>query len=137
MNENKIDLTQPFIAIRNDLEGSDYDATMGEYLCNPLDEDLLDVEVSTGGFFGADELGVIEAKSAPEPVFIVPAGTAVRFALSTWDEYCEYVLHWTVRYRTETKPEGVRRFETFKYLRDCVPMKDVPCLGGPGQVVPF
>ena len=56
MSENKIDVTKPFIAIREDLEGSDYDATMGEYFCNPLDEDLLDVEVSTGGFYSDPEI---------------------------------------------------------------------------------
>jgi hypothetical protein len=66
MSDKKIDVTRPFIAIRKDLEGSDYDATMGEYLCNPLDEDLLDVEVSTGGFYSDSEIGVITSDEPKE-----------------------------------------------------------------------
>ncbi len=109
---------------------------MGEYLCNPLDEDLLEVEISTGGFFSDAELGVIEANGSPKERFSVPSGKAIRFGLSTWDEYCEYVLHWSVRYRTKTKAFRQSHFGTFKHLKDCVPMQDAPCLGGPGQVVP-
>ena len=136
VNKESIDITKPFIAIRVDVKGGDYEPTMGEYLCNPLDEDLLDAEVSTGGWYGADELGVIESIEKPkDPRFLVPAGKAVRFALSTWDEYCEMSLHWSVRYRTS---EGVVTcaFETFKQLEDCVTLDEVPCLGGRGHVVP-
>jgi hypothetical protein len=136
MSESKINVTKPFIAIREDLQGSDYDATMGEYLCNPLNEELLDVEISTGGFYSDQQIGVITSDESKDNLLTVPAGSAVRFALSTWDEYQEYVLHWSVRYRTATKARGTYRFGTFKSLKDCEWMKDVPCLGGPGCVVP-
>ncbi len=37
--------------IRQDETGTEYERTMGEYLCNPLNQDLLDVSISTGGFY--------------------------------------------------------------------------------------
>jgi len=133
---HEIDLTRPFIAIRQDEDDRDYDPTMGEYLCNPLDDDLLDVDVSTGGFYSDDELGVIEGTGSLKPSFFVPAGGAVRFALSTREEYAEMAVHWRVRYRTATR--GVERggFGTFKRRQDTVFFPDVPVLGGPGEVVP-
>ena len=50
----------------------------------------------------------------------------MRFALSTWDEYQEYVLHWSVRYRTATKVSGTYRFGTLKSVVDCEWMKRRP-----------
>ena len=132
----KFDLSRPFLAIREDEEGSDYEPTMGEYLCNPLDEDLLDAEVSLGGFYSIEELGVIESNESKRRLFVVPAGKAVPFALSTWDEYCEMVCHWSIRYRTATSGNVVLGFGSSKRLADCVVFEDVPILGGRARVVP-
>jgi hypothetical protein len=136
--QRKIDVRVPFIAIRQDLKGDEYKPTMGEYLCNPLSEDLLDVSVSTGGFYSDDELGVVEAnESEKKPSFVVPAGKAVRFTLSTRDEYDELVCHWTVCYRTTTSERVAIDFGTFKRLEDTQYFAEVPVLGGPGKVVPL
>jgi hypothetical protein len=128
-------MTRPFIAIRSDEEGSAYDPTMGEYLCNPLTEDLFDVRVSTGGFYSTDELGVISSVPKEDPTFTVPAGTAVRFTMSTGDEFSEMSVHWTVRYRTEGSEFKTLSFSSNKRLADAEMMSDVPILGGPGRVL--
>jgi hypothetical protein len=132
----QIDLSVPFIAIRPDEEGDDFTPTMGEYLCNPLGEKLLDVIVSTGGFYSADELGVIESQAKPKPAFSVAPGGAERFTLSTQDEYDEMVVHWYVTYRTESGAEYEAKFGSYKYLQDAVYAEMTPCLGGPARVVP-
>jgi hypothetical protein len=132
----ELNTSQPFIAVRSDEEGDDYSPTMGEYLCNPLDEDLIDAKVSTGGYFSAEELGVISSIPTDKDTFMVPAGGAVRFALSTWDEYTEMVLHWRVRYRTATSGFVSMSFGTFKGLADAETMPDVPGFNGQGLVVP-
>ena len=132
----KIDLTLPFIAIRCDVEGDDFTPTMGEYLCNPLTEDLLDAEVSIGGFYSDPDLGVISSEPKSPDRYTVPAGKYVRFALSTWDEYCEMVCHWSLSYRTESLGQRTSKFGTFKRLEDVTSMDDVPILGGGAMIVP-
>jgi|SRR5664279_649541 len=110
---------------------------MGEYLCNPLAEDVVDAEISVGGFFSDDELGVIEASdNKAKPKIDVPAGEARRFTISTQDEYDEMVCSWTVRYRTKSAGVVTAGFGTFKRLEDTVHFDDVPILGGPARVVP-
>jgi hypothetical protein len=133
--EGKNDMNRPFIAIRSDEECSVYDATMGEYLCNPLTEDLLDVRVSTGGFYSDDELGVISSVPKEEATFTVRAGTAVRFEMSTWDEFTEMSVHWKVRYRTEGSEFKTLSFASDKRVADAEMMSNVPILGGPGRVL--
>jgi len=132
-----IDVTVPFVAIRKDLPGDEFEPTMGEYLCNPLKEDMLDVEISTGGFFSDDELGVIESiPQKPKPTYTIPAGECVRVTLSTQDEYDEMVVHWSLRYRTARLGVQTESFGSFKRLEDTQALDDVPVLGGPGMVVP-
>ncbi|MDP9025922.1 MAG: hypothetical protein M3N13_11180 [Candidatus Eremiobacteraeota bacterium] len=131
-----IDTTVPFIAIREDVSGSSYDPTMGEYLCNPLDEDLSDVRISTSGFFSADSLGVISSEPHDTGPFDLPAGEARRFALSTDDEYDEMVVSWTVRYRTPSRGVVTESFGSYKCLKDTEYHPDVPALGGPALIVP-
>jgi len=135
MKKKEIDVTVPFIAIREDVKGTEFEPTMGEYLCNPLAVDLLDAEVTTGGFF-SDESGVIEGGGEPKPSFVVPAGKAVRFTLSTWDEYCEMVCYWKVRYRTTSSTFTSVSFATYKGLADTQALADVPALGGRAIIVP-
>jgi len=133
--KRKIDLTIPFIAIRKDLPGDPYTATMGEYLCNPLNEALLDVEISSGGFYSAEDLGVVESVvQEPKPIVTIPAGESFRFALSTEDEYDEMVVHWSLRYRTATLGAQTDAFGSFQTAAQW--LEDVPTLGGPGNVVP-
>jgi len=134
--ERTVNTDLPFIAIRQDVEGSDYAPTMGEYLCNPLAEDMSDVDVSIGGFYSAEGVGVIESLPNQKPRFAVPAGAAIRFTLSTWDEYLEMVCHWTVLYRLSNGPVQTQKFGTFKALADAPYFEDVTCLRGPGRVVP-
>jgi len=133
--KNEIYLTIPFIAIRNDEDGGDYDPTMGEYLVNPLDQDLLDVEISTGGFFSDAELGVIESNQNAKSFPVVRAGHAVQFGLSTRDEYNEMECHWNVRYRTAARGMVTVGFGMSKRRGDTVYFSDLPVLGGPGEVV--
>ncbi len=136
MVKAEVDLSQPFLAIRKDVEGSAFDQTMGEYICNPLSQDLLDVEVSLGGFFSDAELGVLESKDKTFPLSVVPAGQAARFTISTWDEYCEFVCYWTVSYRTITNGNAKMSFGTFKVLADCQLLEETPVLGGRAYIVP-
>jgi hypothetical protein len=133
--EEKVILDLPFIAIRTDEEGEDYDPTEGEYLCNPLDEDLIDVVVSTGGFYTLPEVGVVEGNSSVQPTFTVPAGKSERFALSTREEYYEMVVHWNVQYRTATRGEVRFSVSSWKRLRDTVFCENIPTLGGSGRIV--
>lgn len=109
---------------------------MDEFFCNPLDEDLLDVEVSTGGFFSDPELGVIESLPNVIERMRVPARGARVFAVSTWDEYREFVLHWLLRYRTESGGLTAVSFGTFKELDDCESLDVTPMLEGSTFVVP-
>jgi len=90
-----------------------------------------------GGFFSDDDLGVIKSEESKKASFVVPAGQAVRFTLSTWDEYCEMVLHWSVRYRTATGGSVIVKFGNFKNLEDCEILDDVPALGGRAFIVPW
>jgi hypothetical protein len=136
MDEKKIDLLAPFIAIRQDVEGDYFTPTMGEYLCNPLTDDLLDVEVSLGGFYSAEELGVLQSNGSVKPVFRVASGAAERFALSTQDEYDEMVVHWSVRYRTNAGARYEASFGSYKRLRDAGYTELTPCLGGPARIIP-
>lgn len=135
--KRKIDLTLPFVAIRKDVPGGPYTPTMGEYLCNPLEEDLLDVEISTGGWYSADDLGVIDSiPQEAKPAYTIPAGECVRFALSTEDEYNEMAVHWTLRYRTVSAGVRTESFGSFKRLKDARSFEKVPILGSAGRVVP-
>jgi hypothetical protein len=131
-----IDLTQPFVAIRNDLDGDDFTATMGEYLCNPLAEDLADIRISLGGFYSADPVGVIESLPNEKRLPLLGAGEANRFALSTWDEYCEMVVHWSVRYTLASGSVRLAEFSSFKGLADAQHFDAVPCLLTAARVVP-
>jgi hypothetical protein len=130
-----IDLGIPFIAIRSDEPGNQFMATMGEYLCNPLAEDLFDVRVSIDGFF-SDELGVVESEPNSKGPFDLPAGKAHRFCLSTQDEYDEMVVSWSVRYRKASGESVTLYFGSFKRLADTRHFAEVPILGGPALVVP-
>lgn len=132
----ELDLTEPFIVVRKDCEGKPYEATMGEYLCNPLAEDVCDVEISTGGFWSDEEFGVVStAPKEPQRLF-VPAGRVLRFALSTRDEFDEMVVHWTIRYHTASRGRVEFECESFKGLRDATFFPEVPLLAGPGFVIP-
>ena len=71
-----------------------------------------------------------------KPTYTVPVGGSVRFTLSTWDEYDEMVVHWSVRYRTVTNGVQTASFGSFKGLADVQLFSHVPILGGPGMVVP-
>jgi hypothetical protein len=133
--EEKPILDRPFIAIRRDEEGEAYDPTEGEYLCNPLDEDMLDVVVSSGGFYTLPQVGVVEGNSSVHPTFAVRAGSAERFALSTREEYDEMVVHWNVSYRTAKHGEARFSVSSWKGLRDTIYCEDIPTLGGPGRIV--
>ena len=131
-----IDVSIPFIAIRSDEPGDYFTPTMGEYLCNPLAEDLFDVRVSLGGFFSDESLGVIESEPNDKGPFDLPAGKAHRFCLSTQDEYDEMVVSWSVRYRKACGESVTMYFGSFKRLQDTRHFDEVPALGGPALVVP-
>lgn len=131
-----IDITVPFIAIRKDEPGNAYDPTMGEYFCNPLDEDIFDVRISSSGFFSDESLGVISSEPNDKGPFDLPAGQSRQFALSTQDEYDEMVVSWVVRYRTASRGIVNDSFGSFKRLSDVEHFSDVPTLGGPALVVP-
>lgn len=132
----EIDITRPFIAIRGDLGGDNFTKNMGEYLCNPLDVDLLDVEFSTGGFFSDDSLGVVEASETLKQATRVRAGTGTRFMLATLDEYYEFLCHWSVRYRTTADVVVNISFSASKWLLDCKEYDELPVIGGRGNVIP-
>ena len=129
-------ITQPFIAIRRDLGGDNFTKNMGEYLCNPLDVDLLDVEFSTGGFFSDDFLGVVEARETGKRATRVRAGTGARFMLATLDEYYETSCHWSVRYRTTADAVVKISFSASKWLLNCKEYDELLVIGGRGNVVP-
>ena len=133
---HEIDITRPFIAIRKDAKGNFMQPTLGEYICNPLSEDLFDVRVELGGWYSAEEIGVITSVPKELPAFDVPSGHAVRYTISTEDEFNEMDVHWTVRYRTESEGETSVPFGSYKRLEDAQFMTDVPILGGRGRVIP-
>lgn len=133
----EIVITQPFIAIRRDLGGDNFTKNMGEYLCNPLDVDLLDVEFSTGGFFFLDDfLGVVEARETGKRATRVRAGTGARFMLATLEEYFEISCHWSVRYRTTADVVVKISLSASKWLLDCKEHDKLPVIGGRRNVVP-
>lgn len=125
---------KPFIAISQDIAGDRYTPTEGEYLVNPLDEELRQVKVSTGGFYSADR-GVITAGGGSQHGLIVPARGFLQVGLSTWDEYDEFVVSWKLEFVTRTVRESAA-FGSYKGLVDAIYVDDIPILGGPGWIVP-
>lgn len=109
---------------------------MGEYLCNPLDVDLLDIKFSTGGFLSDDSLGVEEASETLKQATRVRAGTGARFMLATLDEYYEFSSYWSVRYRTTADVVVKISISASKWLLDCKEYEELPVIGGRENLVP-
>jgi hypothetical protein len=134
-DNDTIDTSRPFIAIRRDREGRDFEATQGEYLVNPLNEELRNVLTSTGGFFSTDECVIESEKRPPGQWTIRPLGF-VRIGLSTRDEYEEFVVHWSVEYELQSGKRVRAGFASSKGLADAEFFEEIPILGGPGLIVP-
>lgn len=64
------DFSRPFIAIRREDDGGDFDRTMAEYLVNPLHEELHNVRISTSAASSDAEDGITTG-IAPDTVHAV------------------------------------------------------------------
>lgn len=134
MKDDEVDTSRPFIAVRHDAEGDVFTPTLGEYLVNPLAAPLLDVSVSMSGFFSDDDGVAVSVPNVDRFSEIAPGGF-VRFALSTRDEWDEFVMSWFVQYSVTGQRERLQ-FGCFKRMEGVVRTTSLPILDGHGFLVP-
>lgn len=131
-----IDLSRPFIAIRQDESGGECDPTMAEYFCNPLPYDLFDVTISTGGISCEADLITNASAENTKVAPVLTSGSVLRVVVAAPDEYDGMAVHWSVCYRTPSGESVAVDFSTQKRLAGAEAIDNVPILGGLALIVP-
>lgn len=133
-DEEKFDLTRPFIAIvLDDVEGGYFDKTHAVYLVNPLDVPLNGVRERIGGYFSTEER-VIEADEKNSPPFDLARRAVHVLERTSQDEFDELVCWWSIAYEIVGQPH-VRTFDAGKGLRGTRYVENCPVLNRGALIV--
>jgi hypothetical protein len=119
MPQERFDWTKPFIAITDG----------GEYVVNPLPEEIRNVNVSSDGMDSGCPTNTIVGDYS----IIPPYGHAL---FHPGGGYEDVVVSWTVDYETASDGRQKCYFVAGKDLRDCPFAPFIPYMGGRGWVVP-
>jgi hypothetical protein len=118
MPQERFDWTEPFIAI-----------TDGEYVVNPLAEEIRNVHVSSDGLDSGCPTNTIVGDHS----IIPPYGHAL---FNPGGGYEDVVVSWTVDYETASDGKQKCYFVSGKDLRGCPIVRYIPYMGGGGWSVP-
>ena len=118
MPQDRFDWTRPFIAI-----------TDGEYVVNPLAEEIRNVHVASGGLDSGCPTNTLVGDYSTIP----PYGHAL---FHEGGGYEDVVVSWTVDYETASDGRQKSYFVAGKDLRGCPIVRYIPYMGGGGWIVP-
>jgi hypothetical protein len=125
--EEKFDLTRPFIAIVPDeVEGGYFEKTHAVYLVNPLGVPLSGARERIGGYFSTDER-VIEADTKMNPPFDLAPHSAHLLERTSQDEFDELSCWWSIAYESNGQ-QHVQVFDAGKGLRGTHYVENCPVL---------
>lgn len=132
--ETLFDTSRPFLAIvPNSAEGDYFDQTNAVYLVNPLELELTNVAIRTGGFF-SDEYGVYEATPVDRESMSVPAHRAKVIEMTSGDEFDEFVCWCTISYDVGAERKTIA-FNAGKRKSETQWLDNLPVLDAGGRVV--